>query len=267
MFLTPFSFCHFSLAVRSWTKKSVENCCSEFPASVFCSSFSIALLQRHRYYYSIALSPPTKCLPQNLPLSICSPLGKEMEEKKGTTKRTRGREGGRKRERERKASHRNVWSKPVTGKDHAFLWAGPTVTPSRQMQALSHSCAHTHTHTPLQYLLTSTIYPHMSKQIMWRLPYTFTKQTPVSARCQTRMSVLECTPLCLCPSWADLTLRPLKNSKGPAELWVTRAEERMGLEGERLELVCWPPAPATWAQQGETDWRMDGAQGINQPVT
>ncbi len=137
MFLTPFSFCHFSLAVRSWTKRSVENCCCEFPASVFCSSFSIALLQRHRYYYSIALSPPTKCLPQNLPLSICSPLGKEMEEKKGMTKRTRGRE----REREKslpqecliKASYRQRPRIPL----------GWTHSHSQQTNA----SAHTHTHT------------------------------------------------------------------------------------------------------------------------
>lgn len=121
----------------------MENCCSEFPASVFCSSFSIALLQRHRYYYSIALSPPTKCLPQNLPLSICSPLGKEMEEKKGTIKRTRGREGGRQRERE----------KPPTGmSDQSQLPAKATHSSGPDPQSLpadkcKRSLIHAHTHT------------------------------------------------------------------------------------------------------------------------
>lgn len=238
MFLTPFSFCHFSLAVRSWTKKSVENYCSEFPASVFCSSFSIALLQRHRYYYSIALSPPTKCLPQNLPLFLCSALGKEMEEKKEWQKEQ---EAGREREREKPPTGMSDQSQLPAKATHS---SGPDpVTPSRQMQALSHSPMRTHARTPIT--VSAHVY-HIAAYI--KANYVATNlhirkaDTGEVPGVKVEWVCWSVTPLCLCPSWPDLTLWPLKNNKGQAELWVTPAEERMSLEGERLELVCWPPA-------------------------
>lgn len=126
----------------------MENCCSEFPASVFCSSFSIALLQRHRYYYSIALSPPTKCLPQNLPLSICSPLGKRWRKKRNDTKNERQgeREKSLPQECLIKASYRQRPRIPL-GRTHSH---------SQQTNASALSFTHT-----LQYLLTSTIYSHI----------------------------------------------------------------------------------------------------------
>lgn len=163
------------------------------------------------------------------PPSICNPLGKEMEEKKRERKE---REPGR--ERERKGSHRNVWSKPVTGKGHAFLWAGPTVTPSRQMQALSHS----HTHTSIT--VSAHVYhiqPHMSKEITWWLTYAFTKQTPGSARCQTRMSVLECytSSACVLPEQTWLYgLLKIARGRQNSEWPVLRRERALRESGWSL---------------------------------
>lgn len=118
----------------------MENCCSEFPASVFSSSFSMALLQRHTYYCSIVLSPPTKCLPQNLPLSICSPLGKEMEGGKRNDKMSKRRARERAREKRLpqecliKASYRQRPRIPL-GRTH-----------SHSQQTNASSLTHTHTH-------------------------------------------------------------------------------------------------------------------------
>lgn len=122
------------------TKNSVENCCSAQQQCAFSSSsFSVRFLL---WYTSVQSCCP---LPLNVYLKI-SPVHVDHWEKKR-------REEKRNPERERaRDSHRNVWSKPVTGKGHAFLWAEPTVTPSWQMQAPSIS------HAPnVQYLPTSSI--------------------------------------------------------------------------------------------------------------
>ncbi len=158
MFLTPFSFCHFSLAVRSWTEK-----CGKlllWIPSVFSAAPSLSL-----FFNGTVTTIQSHCpLPLNVYLKT-SPFPYVAHWEKRWRKKRNDKKNKRQGEREREKSLPQECLIKASYRQRPRIPLGRTHSHSQQTNASALSFTRTHTHTHTHTITVSAHVYHIAAYI------------------------------------------------------------------------------------------------------